>query len=321
MQNYENILREVFPSKEMADYLAGRTLYTEYFAEAVASAPISLNRKLEMFTALADHDDFFKDGTDWLRRIIGEMELKQGEFLYLKGYDNEEPKWCIEDYLLPFLKWEYLFEYIEENLKDRYDSVHFRVEKWVPEGNGRLVNPCDFIIINGEVCHGDYNGHSKNRPEEPFCFHLSELRDINLPVPFHAGDIVTIDCRPYAPISHVVILEIGDNLDCCCVQAMYREDDGTYDIGALKHGNVFPFNTRCYSKGFSPLYRLASYKSQLSEDERILEEVSRYVDSSEERGRELWGYIASRGSYEKETKTESQILEFIERKLNTDNGN
>lgn len=319
MSNYENIIREIFTSKEMADYLAGSTLYTEYFAEAVASAPISLNRKLEMYSALAEDDDFFNEGADWLRRIIGELELKQGEFLYLKCFVNEEPKWCIEEHLRPFLKWEHLFEYIDENLKDRYDSVHFRVEKWVPDENGRLINPCDFIIINGEVCHGDYNDHSKHRPEEPFCFHLSELRDINLPVPFRAGDIVTIDCRPFAPVSHAIILRVGVNFDCCSVWAMYREDDGTYETGALKHGYVFP-----RSAGFvplSPLYRLASYKDELSEDKRILGEVSSYIDGSEERGEELRNFLVIHDLEKGKAKTETQILELIERKKDTANGN
>lgn len=26
--------------------------------------------------------------------------------------------------------------------------------------------------------------------------------DLNLAVPFHAGDIVTVDCRPFVPLSH-----------------------------------------------------------------------------------------------------------------------
>ncbi len=74
--------------------------------------------------------------------------------------------------------------------------------------------------------------------------------DLKLPVPFHADDILTIDCHPSAPVSRAVILEVGDNCDCCCFQALYRNGDGTWGIGAVKHGNVL---TNHHSPEISPL--------------------------------------------------------------------
>ena len=79
------------------------------------------------------------------------------------------------------------------------------------------------MVLGTEVCY-----FSSSRREYP---DFSIYNDVNLPVPFHAGDIVTIDCRPFAPVSHAVILEVGDNCDCCCLQALYYAGNGTWDMG------------------------------------------------------------------------------------------
>lgn len=169
----------------------------------------------------------------------------------------------------------------------------------MPDGTGKLICSYDYTILNRKICYSDCHISSAWTPIDFGLF--NDLR--NIPIPFHAGDIVTLDCRPFAPVSHVIILEIGDNRDCCCLQALYREDNGTWDTGAVKHGFVFPGSVRCV--GFSVLYRLASFHGQLPEEKCFLEMVSRYINRDEARGRALGRHI-------NRPATEDQIIEYME---------
>ena len=109
-----------------------------------------------------------------------------------------------------FLSWEQIFEAIQKCWGSDADFedllTWFYVEKWTPDGNGRLKNNYSYEVIGGKVCYcccEDLSVHER--------LNLGGYTDPNMPVPFHAGDIVTVDCRPFAPVRHVVILEIGDN--------------------------------------------------------------------------------------------------------------
>ena len=115
---------------------------------------------------------------------------------------------------------------------------------------------------------------------------------MNLPIPFHPGDLVRLDCAPFAFRANAVILEVGDNCDCCCVQAMFRQENGNWSAGALKHSHVFP---NYYTPLLSPLYCLFGIQREdLAEDEKILEEVSQFVAGSDKRGYALGMEIAYR---------------------------
>ena len=237
---------------------------------------------------------------------IREMQPKPGEFFYLKCHyflEDESEEKALE----PYFTWNHIFERIQQYLgyldDEEKELTWFQVEKWSPDGTEKLKNEYDYFVFGTEICWFSHNTSSGQDRWEFSIYH-----DVNLPVPFHAGDIVTIDCRPFAPVNYAVILEIGDNRDCCCLQALYREGDGTWDTGAVKHGNASPSR----SPEFSPLYRLASFHGQLPEEERLLETVSRYVDGDEEWGSALWDHIFDlRGDRLERPVTEAQILSYI----------
>ncbi len=323
------ILKEIFPSAEMASYLARcpfsddipchrcyvfddaspekLPLRREDIRDAIAYAAIPLNRKRDLFLQLASGKDtaYFRLQAAEIEAAIRGMQPKSGEFFHLKGCYYIDEGRAEEDCLEPYLTWEHIWECIREYLgyfdaKEK-ELVWFHVEKWSPDGNGRLKNDYDYMVLGTEVCY-----FSSSRREQP---DFSIYNDVNLPVPFYAGNIVTIDCRPFAPVSHAVILEVGDNMDCCCLQALYHNSDGTWDIGAVKHGHVLPNR---HSTWFSPLYRLASFHGQLPEEERLLEQVSRHINGEEERGSALWNYIFNlKNNKRKWTVTEEQILSYM----------
>lgn len=335
------ILKELFPSAEMTSYLArcpfgddadcrhsrhGRMFddappeklplrrYT--IADAIAGASISLERKRELFLLLAEgeEDGYFSDLADAVSLAIQEMQPKPGEFFYLTVCSYEEDiAHTREETMGAFLSWEQIFEAIQSCWGSDADFEElltwFYVEKWTPDGNGRLKNKYSYEVIGGKVCYcccEDLSVHKR--------LNLGGYTDPNLPVPFHAGDIVTVDCRPFAPVRHVVILEIGDNCDCCCLQALYYAGNGTWDTGAVKHGHIIPR----YTGKLSPLYRLASFHGQLPEEERLLEKVNQYVSGEEERGSALWNYIFELcDGRMKRTVTEEQLLSYIGSNANT----
>lgn len=326
MKHIDSILKEIFPSEEMASYLARcpfdddmdcqrhyvfddtppekLPLRRHELADAIAGAPISLDRKRELFLRLAEgeEDGFFSKLADMVSQAIQEMQPKEGEFFYLIRYGYNERIGSSEERSVgAFLSWEHIFGAIPgESAGDIDDEdclTWFCVEKWTPDRNGRLNSSCDYTVIENEVCYchcEDFPLHAQMAFEG--------FGGLNLPVPFHAGDIVTIDCRPFAPVRHVVILTIGDNCDCCSLSALYKEDNGTWAAGAVKHQQVFPVSG--HYVGCSPLYRLASFRGQLPEEERFLEVVSRYINGDEAYGRALDEHILG-------PATEDQILEYM----------
>lgn len=333
MEKIAEILKEIFPSEEMASYLArcpfDKTvpwnrqhfvfddaspeelpLFRDDLADAIAGAPISLERKRDLFLRLAEDENggLFRKWADLVSQAIQEMQPKPGEVFYLIAHNyREEPSHLEDDTVAAFLSWEYIFEAIREYLggdsMDEDDLIWFTIEKWTPDGNGRLKDNYSYEVIRDEV----WFCYSKDFPfhEQPV---LGGYEDLNLQVPFHAGDILTVDCRPYAPVSHIVVLEIADNCDCCCFSALHREGDRIWWTGAVKHSHVFPPSVR--RVGYSPLYRLSTFHGELPEEERLFEQVSQYINGEEARGASLWKHIYQLGKGNRYV-TEDQILAYI----------
>lgn len=309
MTGVQLILRELFSSPEMADYLAGCALTQHQLRDAIVSAPVPLERKRDMFLLLAEEENtpYFHRQAGRIERVIREMRLKPGAFLYLYLNYFDPPGEYREEGLEPYLAWEHLFERIQEFLGnldgDERKLTWFEVDKWSPDGAGRLEDEYGYTILDGEVCY-----FASDTPSYKD-WHAFLYQDLNLPVPFHAGDIVTVDCRPFAPVGRAVILEVGDNRDCCCLQALYRNVDGSWNTGAVKHGHILPGR---YPSRISPLYRMAAFRGRLPKEEELLEKVRQYLNGSEERGAALGNYIFQLKDWERESGVaEKQILSYM----------
>ena len=87
------------------------------------------------------------------------------------------------------------------------------------------------LIIRHQLCYAEFDFGSE--------FHESGVNgELNIPVHYKPGDILMADAYPFGPKEKFVMLEIGDNQDCCCLQALSRKQDGTRDVGAVKHGMI-----------------------------------------------------------------------------------
>ena len=103
MDKITEILKEIFPSKEMVSYLASPfgddaaspekpSLDRHDMADIIVGTPIPLVRKHELFLLLAEDEDtpYFSVLAAMYLRAIQEMRPKPGEFFYLFAYDYQK---------------------------------------------------------------------------------------------------------------------------------------------------------------------------------------------------------------------------------------
>lgn len=244
--------------------------------------------------------------------VIREFEIKPGEIFYVTNYWVDPETWETDpDGLGPYLTMERALQGIREDEDfeeiDEGSLCWYAIEKWCPDGEGNLYNPSTYFVVEDEVCYFQ-KGQATAHIWEPSYFESTHL---NLPVPFHPGDIVEIDCRPFAPVTRAVILEEGDNHDCCCLQALFPYGKGRWSVGAVKHGHVYPHG----HTALSPLYRMARYQGSLSKVKQVLLPVSRHIQGDERRGRALWEFIyETAGDRRRFAATSAEILVYMEEK-------
>lgn len=311
----KDIFREIFPSQEMAEYLSTQQLSAEKIAEAVRGAPLSLIQKREIFCGLAEHSKemLYADQGNEIGGAIRELGAKPGEIFYVKNYWLDPETWEADpDGVGPYLTVERAlrgireYEAFEEIDKD--SLCWYAIEKWCPDGEGNLYNPITYFAVGDEVCYFR-KGRAAAHIWEPSYFESTHL---NLPVPFRPGDIVEIDCRPFAPVTRAVILEVGENRDCCCLQVLFSCGKGRWSVGAVKHGHVYP---RYCRPALSPLYRIARYQGPLPKVKQVLLQVSRHLQGDEKRGRALGEFVIETGGHRRHlTATSAEILTYIEEK-------
>lgn len=173
----------------------------------------------------------------------------------------------------------------------------YRLEAWATKLDGTWETPrYDFYIYKGEICW--FVEMRPDRQEHGNVWFLPDDReffngplDLSVSTPFKVGDIVSIDCRPFGPPFHAVVVEARDQFDCCMPQVLFKMPfTDEYRISALKHKHFYKdAETRTYCPPLSPLYRLRSVKQEeMTKDDEILVKVSEALNGDEEQGRLMW---------------------------------
>lgn len=332
---YIKAIEKFIESKQMKEYLIENVdnLNKCDIIEMISGAPADILDKYEMLKELAQYEILtndeperysFRHAADAAKKVIDEFSLNPGEVFLIneRGYDEDELRHKLYgaepafsfDAVMRSIKKEN--EYEELTPEDIENATYwYDIEKYIPDENGDLRKANSFMIApNLEVWFGEY-GHIKEKNgdkyfaddmEWPADFYSSQ--HLNLPVPFEVGDIITIDCRPYVPVKHGVILEKGDNRDCCCIQCAWVTESGNIDIGALKHASVFDDK---YFVELSPLYRAETFDGELHENEKFLKVISDFVYRDEEKGRNLWNYIYEQEGHHIGGVTPTQIEKYL----------
>lgn len=316
MNRYEQIIFACGFSEEMERYLIGCKHNDYEMIEIILGAPLTLTEKRKLLELLDTPDSkVFDDVSDCIREFddaLAALELKDGEIFTLSEC------WCDDDILdekkafaEPFLSFqaaaEYIKNLIEEETEDIDDINEYvcwtELTKWIPVGEGKMKDVYSYTFVGNEIHYFKRLGETRRDRLEGYKSGL----DLNLPIPFKPGDIVTLNCLPFRPVKHAVLLEV-DNRDCCGVQMLYRlkeEKNGksSLETGALKHGHgwerFFPM--------LSSLYRLSKYAGELTEEERILKDVQKHIYQNEENGKKLWEF------FYKSAPDEEELIKYLEK--------
>ena len=275
-ETYFRLLDTFLPSEEMREYLKEKPILPDStILDLIIGAPVPLSEKVKWAWG-----NFKKEA----EKALAELTLRPGEILTLTDawYDEEirdEKLW----FNAPFLSWEKVMEHIHGEMAeygdDWYDCQWYVLEKWIPTEAGELEQSYTYWIIGDQIIFF-------YEEDDEF---LMIRTDPNLPVPFHAGDILTIDCRPFAPVKRALLIERGDNCDCCCLQGLcLDEKTGRWRTGAVKHWSLFG---HFLDPMYTPVYRLSRFEGELPPEEKPLLAVQRAMNGDEEKGRRLWNMI------------------------------
>ncbi len=245
-------------SDEMKEYLKVQELSDYKLTCIIAGSLLKLEEKMRLYKLIDDDDDYYfsaRQFYDETEKAIAELNLKSGEILALHEcwYDDDilDKK---QEFSEPFTTFDAAMKYLKELIKDEeWDETTLcwtMLEKWIPNDDGTMKNTYTYYLVNDEIMYFE---------REDFRGYVSSM-SLNLPIPFQVGDIVTLNCIPFAPPKQAILLEV-ENTDCCGVQMLYRLENGLWETGALKHGHGWG----SYYPLLSPLYRLE--KLELSEKE------------------------------------------------------
>lgn len=290
---FEKFLEDFIPSVEMHEYLKSQNILKS-IVEIIYYSPCDINKKLQALKDLEEEmeyacntelerlkknddsklvefmkwliSDIRKERVDSIRNIEEALALLYGggPFSIEAGYYDDSIRYTETTFEAVCTNYQDAIEYMEEYATlgewkpDEY--AWFEVKRWAKAGNGKLIDACTYIFVNGEIWYVALNDkYFENSDFECFCQH----EDLNLPVPFNEGDILETGNYPFAPNFRMLLVEVGDNYDCCCLQGMAKNQEGEWTTGAIKHNMVGIGQWPRYSL----LYNLSRYRGELLEEE------------------------------------------------------
>ena len=317
MKNKEQIIKSCGFSEEMERYLIDYKPNDFEMLDIILGAPIPLTEKRKLLELLNTPDSkAYDDVSEYIREFddaSAELELKDGEIFTLSEcwYDDDildENKSFAE----PFLSFQAAVEYIEKMIEEETavmeDGEEYEcwteIRKWIPVGEGKMKDVYIYTFVGNEI---HYFRRIGDPPRDGFNGYVSSL-ELNLPIPFKPGDIVTLNTLPFRRVKHAVIIEVLNDYDCCGTTIMYQRKYGAdrklkWETGALKHGDgwerFFPM--------LSSLYRLSKYEGELFGEEQLLKDVQKLVYQNEENGKKLWEF------FYKSAPDEEELLKYLEK--------
>lgn len=286
---------DLIESPELHVYLMehAERLKLRDYVSIIAGAPVGLKRKQGLLYKLRETSDIKQQDMDYLKLCCEcmdqavrylTMESEKIFLIQLMGY-NDDNKSDIMDGPYIMTSFEDMKKAVQEYYWNEPDStwntLYWRVELYLDGEHeikkNEFLSPMYTYIMNkdGEIQYFIHEKLSSNYLKGPlgsmaeWLFH-SVCPDLNLPVPYQTGDVLFIDCRPYAPDAFYCRLkEVGD--DCCGIQCEYVNPEGEIETGALKHGDYF-FNHRKVYQYLSPLYKAKIVsKDELNWDDYLKE--------------------------------------------------
>jgi len=302
--NYIEETLKFIESDEMREYLyplfaaeKNKTLLRSKCAEIVSHAPAQIERKIPVLDLIAAQTEPNPEGdchdpvklAALARFALGEAQnasagavFQVREFIFHKnGYYNDYTMYHEFEAALQYIKW---IDKQEDNVPEIHKNANYLIGKYIPGEIGKMVCVFHWILnATGEIWYfGDEVDHWKSE-------FYNYLGDMNLPVPFEPGDIVTADCRPFAETRQVLIIGTGDNHDCCAVQCIYSAPDKKLAACAFKHNSFL--RSKEEISHVSVLYRAKRHKGMLAEAEAPFEIISTCIKSNPKLAEQIIDYF------------------------------
>ncbi len=287
---YDKFIDRFMPSNDMREYLKTvedlelwRLLDIIWHADAPVQDKLDALKELEKDPNIQpDEDSYYRDTP---KSLIAQLEyaldiLKtDGVYVLNIAYYDSETKNSEEDYKGLYSTFEEALEKANETVKyykEDYDDLSWGIiTKWEKDENGKMVARCEYHIVDSELKYINFENPNIEL-ESRYIEDMICMGDLYLPVPFSTGDLVEVNGAPFSPNFHGIIVDIGDNHDCCCVQGLARNRDGLWSIGAVKH-NIFGIQTAPQK---AMLYTIDRYYGELPEDEKVLKTVSEMLKNN-----------------------------------------
>lgn len=313
MPSYLKASLAFLESEEMQDYLLkelpGDYNMQRYCTQIVAYAPAPIERKLPVLEQIARENGPAPDGRDFWKNDAARFVQSCRTALEERYSTPAGAMFHLQDYRYskngPLFDHAYFTDFDAalscpqkqdpEFFEDTsLEGLSYSITKYIPNGQGQLTEHCTWYL-NGslELWYFDYGDDwpGKYRDREPLFDYLGDSP--NLPVPFQPGDIVSVDCLPYAKPRRVLILEVGDNRDCCCLQALSIRKKGRMEMGALKHNDFLRGKEHSHISG---LYRARRWNGELPAREYPFAFLSPLIHARPALGQEIWDYMYARES-------------------------
>ncbi len=327
-KEFETIINKTVPSRQMREFLClpESGLSRLEFADVIIGSPeITINEKYDLLCLLADeygeekiaeYARDFKAAIDNLACAPGELftvddpwydeDIKEVKY---SGFSNQ----LCADYniVIGYIDWKYKYEEYESD-----NCTWFVIKKWAPDENSRYINTYIYYFIYGiGICW--FAACREYRDEGPYSRlpkhkYSSACTDLNIATPFRAGDIVRIDCRPFAPPVNALILYAGPDWDCCSLLALYRDDKGRYRTGAVKHTDMWMHLSG--DNMISALYRIENYDGELNESDRIYKEISPLIYGDNEKGDNVWHLLSENRDFTSPVELLEKVKKLFEEK-------
>jgi len=192
----------------------------------------------------------------------------------------------IKKYSTPFATFEQAVAFIDKENAEIYDGViemsddfglWFNITRWDKNSNGELKEVITWVLGNTGTIWGfcrvddENNINRDNLSYFPTAFIPGYGKDLNFPVPFIVGDIITVDMRPFVDsFDAVIIWKSDNNMDCCTPKCLFIKRQRIIEIRSLKH---LVDSCPC----FSPLLRAKQTNKKLTECNSLLKRISNYV--------------------------------------------
>ncbi len=184
----------------------------------------------------------------------------------------------------------------EEEQDDETGEGYYRMEAWDPFDVSWENPRYEYYFYGDEICwfkrlipQKQSHGNTYYMPDRSRIWTCDN--DLNLMTPYKTGDIVLIDCRPFGPPFHAMILEARDQFDCCLPNIVFNvAATDEWWVCALKHRMFYKsIELHSYEPMLSPLFRLRKVRDdELTEEDERLIKLSRILSGREELAQNIW---------------------------------